>query len=73
MRVTRVIARLELGGTQLGALRLTRALARQGIQTRVMAGEASEEAQRLFADQGVDVETWGRKRGMQYALEHMAV
>jgi len=67
MLLTRVIARHELGGTQLGVLRLTGALARRGIQTRVLAGEASPDAVRLYERAGIPLEVWGRERGMQYA------
>jgi glycosyltransferase involved in cell wall biosynthesis len=65
--ITRVIARHELGGTQLGVLRLTGALARRGIQTRVVAGEATPEAVRLYERAGIRTEVWGREPGMQYA------
>jgi glycosyltransferase involved in cell wall biosynthesis len=65
--VTRVIARHELGGTQLGVLRLTDALARREIQTRVLAGEATSEAARLYEQAGIPLEVWGREPGMQYA------
>jgi glycosyltransferase involved in cell wall biosynthesis len=67
MLVTRVIARHELGGTQLGLLRLTGALARLGIQTRMLAGEATREAVRLYEQEGIPLEVWGRQEGMQYA------
>ena len=67
MLVTRVIARHELGGTQLGVLRLTDALARRGIETRVLAGEATSEAARLYEQAGIPLEVWGREPGMQYA------
>jgi glycosyltransferase involved in cell wall biosynthesis len=67
MLVTRVIARHELGGTQLGVLRLTEALTRRGIQTRVLAGEATSEAVRLYEQGGIPLEVWGREPGMQYA------
>lgn len=65
--IARVIARLELGGTQLGALRLTAALAERGISTRVLAGEASEECASLFREAGVELEVWGGGEGLQYA------
>jgi glycosyltransferase involved in cell wall biosynthesis len=65
--VTRVMARHELGGTQLGVLRLTEALTRRGIRTGVLAGEASPEAVELYERAGIDLEVWGREPEMQYA------
>jgi glycosyltransferase involved in cell wall biosynthesis len=67
MLVARVIARLELGGTQLGALRLTQALARRGTQTLVLAGEASAECARLYTEAGIRLEVWGGASDLQYA------
>jgi glycosyltransferase involved in cell wall biosynthesis len=67
MLVTRVIARHELGGTQLGVLRLTDALARRGIKAHVLAGEATSEAAQLYEQAGIPLEVWGREPGMQYA------
>ena len=58
MRLTRVIAKLEPGGAQLGILRITAALRRQGIVTRVIAGSASREGRRLFGGAGIGVEVW---------------
>jgi glycosyltransferase involved in cell wall biosynthesis len=62
-----VIARLELGGTQLGALRLTQALRRVGTETVVLAGEASADCARLYREAGVPLEVWGGDSDMQYA------
>jgi glycosyltransferase involved in cell wall biosynthesis len=67
MLVARVIARLELGGTQLGALRLTQALGRLGTESVVLAGEASPECVRLYVEAGVPVELWGGASDLQYA------
>jgi glycosyltransferase involved in cell wall biosynthesis len=67
MLVARVIARLEPGGAQLGALRLTQSLRERGIATRVLAGEATLHGAALFREAGVEVEVWGRARGLQYA------
>ncbi len=58
MRLTRVIAKLEPGGAQLGILRVTAALRRHGIATRVIAGSASRAGRRLFANAGIAVEVW---------------
>ena len=67
MLISRVIARHELGGTQLGVLHLSAALARRGIQTHILAGEATPEAVRLYEEAGLRIEVWGREPGMQYA------
>src|SRR3954451_24322138 len=53
MRLTRVIAKLEPGGAQLGVLRTSSALRAQGISTRVIAGFATREGRRLFAAAGL--------------------
>ncbi len=66
--ITRVIANLERGGAQLGVLRLTEALRRVGIVTRIFAGEASPPAVALFRGAGIEVEVWGGEHGLQYAL-----
>ena len=58
MRLTRVIATLEPGGAQLGVVRMTAALRRLGIETRVLAGDATREGRRLVAAAGIGVEVW---------------
>lgn len=66
--IARVIARLELGGTQLGALRLSEGLRDLGIETRVFAGEAVPECVSLYEDAGIAVEVWpDAEENMQYA------
>src|SRR4051794_7859052 len=60
MRLTRVIAKLEPGGAQLGVLRIVAPLRRLGIETRVLAGHATREGRRLFAAAGVVPEVWSR-------------
>jgi glycosyltransferase involved in cell wall biosynthesis len=65
--LTRVIARLELGGSQLGILRLIKPLQRRGIRTVVLAGEATPDGVRLFSEAGISLEVWGGEAGMQYA------
>jgi glycosyltransferase involved in cell wall biosynthesis len=67
MLVARVIARLQPGGAQLGALRLAQTLREHGIATRVLAGEATLHGAKLFRAAGVEVEVWGRAGGLQYA------
>jgi glycosyltransferase involved in cell wall biosynthesis len=61
MLIARVIARLELGGTQLGALRLTEALRGRGIESRLLAGQASRECLALYGESGISVELWSRE------------
>src|SRR3954469_25159621 len=58
MRLTRVIAKLEPGGAQLGVLRISAALRAQGISTRVVAGYATREGRRQFAAAGLAPEVW---------------
>jgi glycosyltransferase involved in cell wall biosynthesis len=70
MQVARVIAKLEPGGAQLGALRLTHSLRERGIATRVLAGEATLHGARLFRNAGVDLEVWGRAGGLQYSCSY---
>src|SRR4051812_17159656 len=60
MRLTRVIAKLEPGGAQLGVLRLAAPLRRLGVETRVLAGCATREGRRLCAAAGVGREVWSR-------------
>jgi glycosyltransferase involved in cell wall biosynthesis len=68
MLIARVIARLELGGTQLGALRLTTALRSLGVETRLLAGTATPECRGLFERAGIEVEVWpDAGRDLQYA------
>ena len=66
MLVARVIARLEPGGAQLGALRLIQTLRQHGIGCQVLAGEATLHGARLFREAGVEVDVWGRSAGLQY-------
>src|SRR5829696_1750156 len=67
MRVARVIAVVEPGGAQLGALRLSLALRAQGIQSRWLAGHATRQGLALFHARGVDVEVLGDGPALQYA------
>src|SRR5215216_5522049 len=67
MRVARVIAVLEPGGAQLGALRLSLALRAHGIESRWLAGHATREGLALFRAAGVDVEVLGGGPALQYA------
>ena len=67
MRVARVIAVLEPGGAQLGALRLSLALRPQGIESRWLAGHATREGLALFRARGIEVEVLGGGPALQYA------
>jgi glycosyltransferase involved in cell wall biosynthesis len=70
MLIARVIARLELGGTQLGALRLTEALRALGVETRLFAGNAAPECRELFERAGIEVDVWPDARDdLQYASD----
>jgi glycosyltransferase involved in cell wall biosynthesis len=67
MRVARVIAVLEPGGAQLGALRLSLALRAHGIESRWLAGHATRDGLALFRASGVEVELLGGGPALQYA------
>jgi glycosyltransferase involved in cell wall biosynthesis len=69
MRLTRVIAKLEPGGAQLGVLRLGHALRGHGIETRVLAGYATREGRRQFAAAGLATDVW---EGGDPSLQHEA-
>jgi glycosyltransferase involved in cell wall biosynthesis len=56
MEVLRVIAKLEPGGAQLGTLRLSAALVRHGIHSRIVAGDATADGLALARDHGFSVE-----------------
>jgi hypothetical protein len=67
MRVARVIAVLEPGGAQLGALRLSLALRAHGIESRWLAGHATREGLAIFRAHGIEVELLGGGPALQYA------
>jgi glycosyltransferase involved in cell wall biosynthesis len=70
MLVARVIARMEPGGAQLGAIRLTRALAAHGIRTRLLVGQATRQGRKLLADADLDFEVWeGANDDLQYGCD----
>jgi glycosyltransferase involved in cell wall biosynthesis len=64
--VARVVAKLELGGAQLSLLRVARALARRGHQTRLLAGNATSAGVRLARAHGFDVEVMGSDADLQW-------
>jgi glycosyltransferase involved in cell wall biosynthesis len=67
MRVARVIAVLEPGGAQLGALRLSLALRTHGIESRWLVGHATRDGLALLHASGVNVEVLGGGPALQYA------
>jgi glycosyltransferase involved in cell wall biosynthesis len=67
MRVARVIAVLEPGGAQLGALRLSLALRVHGIESRWLAGHATPDGLALLRARGIEVEVLGGGPALQYA------
>ncbi len=70
LAITRVIAKLEPGGAQLGALNLTLALRDLGIESRILAGHSTPEGMGLFAEHGVQVESFSCPRDLQYECSH---
>jgi glycosyltransferase involved in cell wall biosynthesis len=70
LELVRVIAKFEPGGAQLGAMRLTRGLADQGVRSRLLVGEATPAGLRQLRAAGVPFELWGKRDGdLQYACE----
>lgn len=67
MDVVRVIAKLEPGGAQLSALRLSAALVPYGIRTvRMLAAEATPEGIELARRYGVPTEVFSAPAGLQW-------
>lgn len=67
MDVVRVIAKLEPGGAQLSALRLSNALRPYGIRTvRLLAGEATPAGVRLARRHGFTAEVCSAPAGLQW-------
>jgi glycosyltransferase involved in cell wall biosynthesis len=58
MRVVRILGTLEPGGAQLSALRLSAALARHGMTTTLLAGDATAAGLELAARYGLRAETY---------------
>ncbi len=67
--VARVVAKLELGGAQLSLLRIARALAARGHQTRLLAGNATPEGVALARAYGFEVEVMGSDNDLQWACD----
>lgn len=66
MIVTRVVAKLELGGAQLSLLRVARALAGRGHLTRLFAGNATSAGVQIARAHGVEVEVMGSAADLQW-------
>lgn len=66
MRIVRAIGVLEPGGAQLSALRLSRALRPYGIETTVVAGDASPAGLEMARAHGFEVEHFSEVRGLQW-------
>jgi len=65
--VTRVIAKLEPGGAQIAAFRLSAGLRRHGIETRLIAGDSTPEGVRLAREYGLEPECFNdRLTGLQW-------
>jgi glycosyltransferase involved in cell wall biosynthesis len=67
LRVARIIAKLEPGGAQLGAFRLSAALLPHGIESRLLAGDAPRAGIRLAREHGLEPECFQRRiTGLQW-------
>lgn len=69
MRITRVIAKLEPGGAQLSLLRVARACATRGHETRLLAGFASDAGVALARAHGVEPELMGAREDLQWRCD----
>jgi glycosyltransferase involved in cell wall biosynthesis len=67
--VARVVAKLELGGAQLSLLRVARALAGRGYQTRLLAGNATAAGVQLARAHGFEVEVMGSDADLQWECD----
>jgi glycosyltransferase involved in cell wall biosynthesis len=67
--VARVVAKLELGGAQLSLLRIARALAARGHQTRLVAGNATPEGVALAHAHGFQAEIMGSSNDLQWTCD----
>jgi glycosyltransferase involved in cell wall biosynthesis len=66
VQVVRAIGVLEPGGAQLSALRLSRALRAHGIETMIVAGDASPAGLDVARAHGFEVEHFSEVRGLQW-------
>jgi glycosyltransferase involved in cell wall biosynthesis len=67
MQIARVIAKLEPGGAQLGAFWLSAELRRRhGIESRLLAGTATQEGVALAREHGLEAEAFGGRQDLQW-------
>jgi len=66
VRIVRAIGMLEPGGVQLSALRLSRALRPLGVETTIVAGDATPAGLELARAHGFEVEHFSEVRGLQW-------
>jgi glycosyltransferase involved in cell wall biosynthesis len=66
VRIVRAIRVLEPGGAQLSALRLSRALRPFGIDTTLVAGDATPAGLEVARAHGFEVEHFSEVRGLQW-------
>lgn len=69
MLIARVVAKLELGGAQLSVLRIARALARRGHQTRLLAGNATAGGTALARAYGLEVQVMESSSDLQWTCD----
>jgi glycosyltransferase involved in cell wall biosynthesis len=67
LHVVRVLAKLEPGGAQLSAFRLSLALRGHGIESRLLVGDATPEGMRLAREHGLAPECFNQRvTGLQW-------
>jgi glycosyltransferase involved in cell wall biosynthesis len=66
VEIVRAIGILEPGGAQLSALRLSRALRAHGIESRIVAGDATPAGLELARAHGFEVEHFSEVRDLQW-------
>ncbi|MEA2249151.1 MAG: hypothetical protein QOH46_3680 [Solirubrobacteraceae bacterium] len=66
MEIVRAIGILEPGGAQLSALRLSAALRAQGIESRILAGDATPAGLEMARAHGFEVEHFSEVRDLQW-------
>lgn len=69
MRLARVIAKLEPGGAQLTALRLTASPRKCGFDTQLLAGNATPDGLALCRLVGIEPDVYGRGSDLQYEAD----
>ena len=61
LSVARVIAKLEPGGAQLGAFRLSASLRRHGIESRLLVGDTTRAGIQVALEHGLEPECFQRR------------